>query len=94
MSCSALLYGRFADSHQSRFQASKCANIGSAVMEGGRSADIHEFCFQGAKITDMGFDEQQGNLFADSVECYFHALIGSDKSSTLQQECRIADFHE
>ena len=31
------------DSHESRFQASKRSNMGSAVLEGGRSADIHEF---------------------------------------------------
>ena len=40
MSCSALLYGRFADSQESRFQASKSSNMVSAVMEGVSSADI------------------------------------------------------
>ena len=45
MGCSALLYGRFADSQESRFQASKRTNMGSAVLEDGRPANIHEFCF-------------------------------------------------
>ena len=53
MGCSALLIGRFADSQESRFQASKRTNMGSAVLEGGRPANIHEFCFQVAKRSDM-----------------------------------------
>ena len=53
MSCSPLLYGRFADSQESRFQASKRSNMGNAVLDGGHSADIHEFCFQAAKRSDM-----------------------------------------
>ena len=53
MGCSALLYGRFADSQESRFQASKRTNMGSAVLEDGRPANIHEFCFPAAKLSDM-----------------------------------------
>ena len=60
MACSALLCGRFADSHESFLQASKRSNIGSAVLEGGRSNDIHEFCLQGAKGKDM--DAQKGAM--------------------------------
>ena len=46
---------RFADSQESRFQASKRSNMGSAVLVGGLSADIQEFCFQAAKRKDMDF---------------------------------------
>ncbi len=53
MGCSALLCGRFDDSQESRFQASKRSNMFSAVLENGRSADIHEFCFQAAKIQTL-----------------------------------------
>ncbi len=68
MGCSALLYliyGRFADSQESRFQASKRTNMGSSVLEGRRSANIHEFCFQSAKRSDMECVELQGCLIAD-----------------------------
>ncbi len=44
---------RFADFQESRFQASKCSNIVSAVLEDGCSVDIHEFSFQAAKRSDM-----------------------------------------
>ena len=50
--------------------------------------------FKVQKSTDMDFDEQQGSLFADSLEWYYHAVICSDKRSTLLQECRIADISE
>ncbi len=50
MRCFALLCGRFAVSQETRFQASKCSNIVSAVLEVGRSSDIHEFCFQAVKV--------------------------------------------
>ena len=53
MSCFALLCTRYAGSEESRFQASKRSNMGSAVLEAGRSADIHEFPFQPAKRSDM-----------------------------------------
>ncbi len=53
MGCSALVYGRFADSQESRFQSSKRKNMGSAVLEGGRLANIHELSFQAAKPSDM-----------------------------------------
>ena len=43
---------RFADSQESRFQASKRSNMSSAVLVGGRSADIQEFSFQPAKRSD------------------------------------------
>ncbi len=50
MGCSALLCGRFPDSQESRFRASKPSNRGSAVLESARSADTREFCFQAAKV--------------------------------------------
>ena len=59
MCSSALLFGRFDDSQESRFQASKRSNMGSAVLEGGRSADIHEFIFQAAGLSDMDCVELQ-----------------------------------
>ncbi len=77
-----------------RVQALKRSNIGSAVLEDGRSNDIIEFCFQSAKCTDMDFDEKKGSLFDDSLEWYYHAVICSDKRSTLLQVCRIADVSE
>ena len=66
MCCSSLLCGRFADSLESRFQASKRSNMGSAVLEGGCSADIQEYCFHAAKRSDMYCVEMQWGLFADS----------------------------
>ncbi len=63
MVCSALLFGRFADSQKSRFQASKRSNMGSAVLDGCLSAYIHEFCLQAAKRSDMDCVELQGGLF-------------------------------
>ena len=39
--CSTILKGlRFADSHESRFQASKRSSIGSVILVGGRTAEI------------------------------------------------------
>ena len=64
MGCSALLCAQFADSQESRFQASKHSNMRSAVLEGGRYADIHEFCFQAAKLSDINSVELQWCLFA------------------------------
>ena len=75
MGCSALLYVRFADSHESRFQASKCTNMCNAVLEGGRSANINEFCFQAAKCSDMECVELQGCLFANFQEWHFQVSI-------------------
>ncbi len=47
---SAVMKGlRFADSQESRFQASKRSNMGSAVLVGGRLTEIQEFCFQASK---------------------------------------------
>ncbi len=71
MSCSAPLYGRFADIQESRFQASKRSNKCSALLEGSRFADIHEFSFQAAKRSDMDCFELQGRLFADRQEWHF-----------------------
>ena len=48
--CSALLYGRFAHSQESRVQASKYSNMGSIVLKGGHFANIYKFCFQAAKV--------------------------------------------
>ncbi len=73
MGCSALLCGRFDDSQESRFQASKRSNMGSCVLESGRCADIHEFCFQAAKRSDLVCVEQQWGLFADCQEWHFRS---------------------
>ena len=73
MGCSALLFGQFAVSQESRFQASKRSNMGSAVLVGGRSSDIQEFCFQAAKCSYMNCAELQGGLFADCQEWHFQA---------------------
>ena len=53
MGCSALLSGRFADFQESRFQASKCTNIVSALLEDGLFDDIHEFSFHAVKRSGM-----------------------------------------
>ena len=58
--------GRFDDSQESRFQATKRSNMGSAVLESGCSADIHEYCFQAARRSDMDCFEVQVSPFADS----------------------------
>ena len=76
---------RFADSQESRFQASKRSIMVSAVLVNGRSADILEFCFQAAKCSDMDCAELQGCQFAYSQEFHFHAAKRSDKSSTILQ---------
>ena len=56
---------RFADSPESRFQASKCSMMCSAVLVSGWSAEIQEFCFHAAKRSDMNWAELQGCLFPD-----------------------------
>ena len=68
MGCSAVMCGRFADSQESRIQASKRTIMGSAVLEGCRSAHIYEFYFQAAKLSDMECVERQRCLFADCQE--------------------------
>ena len=73
MGCFALLCSRFDGSQESRFQASKRSNIGSAVLESGRCADIHEFCFQAAKRSDMVCVQLQWVLFADCPEWHFRS---------------------
>ena len=55
MGCSALQCGQFDDSQESRFQASKRSNLGSAVLQGGHFADIHDFSFHTAKRSDMDY---------------------------------------
>ena len=46
MGFSTLLCGRFDDSQESRFQAKKRSNMGSAVLQGGRSADYPNYVFK------------------------------------------------
>ena len=67
MGCSALICGRFDDSQESCFQASKPSNMGSAVLESGRCAGIHEFDF---KLQNVHMDcvDVQGFLFANTQE--------------------------
>ncbi len=52
MGYSALLYGRFAESQESRVQASKHSNMGSSP-ERWFFANIYKICFQAAKDSDM-----------------------------------------
>ena len=58
---------RFVDSQESRFQASKRSNMGSAVLIVGRSADIRYsgFLFSSFITFRYGLAEKQGGLFAD-----------------------------
>ena len=53
---------RFADFQETRLQASKLSNMGSALLLGRRCANIEEFCFQTAKHSVMGYAEIQGSL--------------------------------
>ena len=61
----ALICGQFDSSQESRFQASKRSNMGSADLESGRCSDIQEICFQAAKYSYMVCVELQWVLFAD-----------------------------
>ena len=94
MGCSALLYGRFADYQESRFQASKRSNMCSADLEVGRFADIYEVCFQASKHSEMDCVEVQGGLFVDSQGWHFQLSKRSDNCSTILQEDRFAYVHE
>ena len=76
MGCSFQLCGRFDDSQESRFHASKRTNMCSALLEVGRPANIHEFCFQAAYRSDMVCVEQQWGLFADCQELHFRSPNG------------------
>ncbi len=62
---------RFADSQESRFQASKRSNMSSAVLVGGRFVDIQEFFFQ--KRSDMDCVVLQGGLFAYCQKWHFQS---------------------
>ena len=93
MGCSSLLCCLFADSQESRFQASKRSNMGSAVLEGCCSADIHEFCFQAAKCSDMFYVEMQWGYLMIVINCII-AAKSSDKSSTILQESRFPHAQE
>ncbi len=89
-----LLCGRFDNSQETRFQASKRSNMVSADLQGGRSADIHEFCFQSAKRAHLGCVEQQWSLFADCQKLHFQVSKLSDNCSNILQEGRFADVQE
>ena len=83
----------FADSQESRFQASKCWNMCSAVLVVGRSADIHEYIFK-LKMFRYGLCQLQGGLFAECEEWLFQAATRSDKSSIILQEGWFPDSQE
>ena len=87
MGCSALLCGRFDDSQESRFQASKRSNVCSVVLESVRCVNIHEFYFQAAKRSDMVCVEQQRGLFADCHELHFQVSKRADICITILHEC-------
>ena len=87
MGCFALLIGRYDDSQESRIQASKRSNMGSACLEIGHSADIHESCFQAAKRSDMACVEQQWSLFSDCQELHFRSRNVQIICGTILQEC-------
>ena len=46
MGCSALLYGRFDDSQEKRFQASKCSSMGTAILQVRCSVDFPNSLFK------------------------------------------------
>ena len=86
MGCSAPVCGRFDDSQESRFQASKRSNMNSAVLQDGHSPDIHEFCFQDAKLSDMDCLDVQMVLFADCQVWHFQISKRSNNCITILQE--------
>ena len=85
---------RFADSQESRFQALKFSNMGSAVLVGARSADIHELCFQTAKRSDMECADLQGGQLADAQEEVFQGTKRWNIGSAVQQWGWFADAQE
>ena len=46
--------GQLATSQKSRFQAAKCSNKSSAILQKVRFADVQESRFQCAKCSNMG----------------------------------------
>ena len=69
--CSALLCGRFDDSQESRFQASKRSNICSAVLQGGRPADFPKSVLKLQYVHIWTVSNCKGGLFYDSQEWHF-----------------------
>ena len=80
-SCFALLCGRFDDSQESRFQATKRSNVGSAVLLGGRSADFPNYVF---KLQNVQFcnESKCKRVYLMIVRMAFSGSKRSDKSST------------
>ncbi len=70
MGCPALLCGRFDDSQESRFLASKRSNMGSAVLQGRPSAVFPILVFS-CKTPNMDSVEVQGGLFVDCKVWHF-----------------------
>ena len=72
MCCPARLCGRFDDSQESRFQASKRSNLGSAVLQVRLSA-FFPILVSSCKASNMDPVVVQGGLFVDYKEWHFQA---------------------
>ncbi len=81
MGCSALICGRFDDSQESLFQASKRSNMGSAVLQGGRSADFPNYVLKLHNIQILTMFKFKG-VYLLIVRMAFSCSKHSDKSST------------
>ena len=89
MSCFALLCVRFDDSQESRFQASKRSNMGSAVLEVGRLLIF----------TNSVFKEQNVQIWTVSMCKGFNLVIvrnGNFRSRDVRiiavQSCKVVDL--
>ena len=65
--------GRLATSQKSRFQAAKCSNMSSAILQVVRFADVQESRFQAAKCSNMRIAILQDVRFAGIQESRFQA---------------------
>ena len=81
MSCSALLCVRFVDSQESRFQATKRSNMGSAVLIGGRSADFTNYVFKLQNVQIWTVSKCK-RVYLLIVRMAFSVSKRSDKSNT------------
>ncbi len=82
--------GRLATSQKSCFQAAKCSNMSSAILQEDRFADVQESRFQASKRWDMGSAKLHDCRFADAQKSRFQAVKRSNMGSAVQQWGRLA----
>ena len=86
--------GQLATSQKSRFQAAKCSNKSSAILQKVRFADVQESRFHAAKRSNMSNAVLLGCRLPTSLESRFHAAKPSNMSSSILKESRLADAQE